>query len=72
MTYRVLHTLPALDGGGAERIVYDYVSRMSNSYTFDFIVHTRKKGILEEFTNDGFQPKIQFLNKKRKYYFTLC
>lgn len=48
MTYRVLHTLPALDGGGAERIVYDYVSRMSNSYTFDFIVHTRKKGILED------------------------
>lgn len=45
--YKILHTLPALDGGGAERIVYDYVIRMLDEFHFDFIVHTDKEGILE-------------------------
>lgn len=44
---KVLHTLPALDGGGAERIVYDYCIRMMDEFQFDFIVHTEDKGILE-------------------------
>ena len=45
---KVLHTLPALDGGGAEKIVYDYCIRMMDEYQFDFVVHTDYKGILEE------------------------
>lgn len=46
--FRVLHTLPALDGGGAEKIVYDYVSRMLDDFSFDFITHSKYKGLLEE------------------------
>lgn len=44
---KVLYTLPALDGGGAEKIIFDYVVRMSPDFAFDFIVHTKDKGILE-------------------------
>ncbi len=44
---KVLFTLPALDGGGAEKIIFDYVLRMSPDFAFDFIVHTKDKGILE-------------------------
>ena len=46
--YKVLHTLPALDGGGAEKIVFDYSVRMMDNFTFDFITHSEKEGILEK------------------------
>lgn len=45
---KILYTLPALDGGGAEKVIYDYVIRMSKEFSFDFIVHSNYKGILEE------------------------
>ncbi len=45
---RVLHTLPALDGGGAEKIIYEYCIRMTKEFHFDYIVHSDRKGILEE------------------------
>ena len=45
---RILHTLPALDGGGAEKIIYDYCIRMPKEFHFDFITHTNYIGILEE------------------------
>lgn len=45
---KILHTLPALDGGGAEKIIYDYCTRMPKDFHFDFITHTDYIGILEE------------------------
>lgn len=45
---KVLHTIPAMDGGGADRILYDYTIRLLDQYRFDFIVHTEFEGILEK------------------------
>ncbi|MGT2957809.1 hypothetical protein A9Q68_02010 [Streptococcus bovimastitidis] len=45
---KILHTIPALDGGGADRVIYDYCVRMIPQIQFDFIVHSDQKGILEE------------------------
>ncbi|VTT43225.1 glycosyltransferase [Streptococcus porcinus] len=45
---KILHTIPALDGGGADRVIYDYCVRMIPQLQFDFIVHSDHKGILEE------------------------
>lgn len=51
---KVLHTIPALDGGGADRVIYDYCIRMLPTIKFDFIVHTKYVGILEkELVNRG-------------------
>lgn len=48
LVIKILHTLPALDGGGAEKIIYDYCIRMPEKFHFDFITHTDYIGILEE------------------------
>lgn len=45
---KILHTIPALDGGGADRVIYDYCLRMMPDLNFDFIVHSESKGILED------------------------
>ncbi len=45
---KILHTIPALDGGGADRVIFDYTVRMIPDLEFDFIVHSEDKGILEE------------------------
>lgn len=45
---KILHTIPALDGGGADRILYDYAIRMLDEFQFDFIVHSEHEGILEK------------------------
>lgn len=45
---KILHTVPALDGGGAERILFDYTIRMLEGNQIDFIVHTETEGILEK------------------------
>lgn len=45
---KVLHTIPAMDGGGADRILYDYTIRLLDEFQFDFIVHTDFEGILEK------------------------
>lgn len=44
---KILHTIPALDGGGADRVLYDYSIRMLENIHFDFIIHTDNEGILE-------------------------
>lgn len=44
---RILYTLPALDCGGIDRIIFDYVTRLPENYQADFIVHTEYEGILE-------------------------
>ena len=45
---KVLHTIPAMDGGGADRILYDYTIRMLDDFQVDFIVHSEFEGILEK------------------------
>lgn len=43
---RVLHFTSELDGGGVERILYDYCTRMPD-IDFDFVVTAKTEGILE-------------------------
>lgn len=45
---RVLHIVPALDGGGVETLLLNYYTHMDrNRFTFDFIVHGKNIGVLE-------------------------
>lgn len=45
---RVLHILSELDGGGVDRLLYDYCSRIISDIEFDFVVVSKKEGILEQ------------------------
>lgn len=47
---KVLHELVALDGGGVERLLYDYYQHMDrNKISFDFIINdNEKEGLLEK------------------------
>lgn len=45
---KVLHITSELDGGGVERLLYDYCSRMIPHIEFDFVVTSKTKGILEQ------------------------
>ena len=67
---KVLHTIPAMDGGGADRILYDYTVRMLDKIQFDFIVHTEFEGILEkELISKGCRVfHIPPLHKDKKEY----
>src|SRR5450830_1193044 len=45
---RVLHIVPALDGGGVETLLLNYYTHMDrNRFTFDFVVHGKNIGVLE-------------------------
>lgn len=45
---RVLHIVPALDGGGVENLLLNYYSHMNkDKFVFDFIVHGKNVGALE-------------------------
>jgi len=44
---KVLHITSELDGGGIDRLLYDYCIRMSDTVHFDFAICADKKGILE-------------------------
>ena len=44
----ILHIAPELDGGGIERLLYDYCVRMKNEIKFDFIIYSEEEGILEQ------------------------
>lgn len=54
---RILHVLSALNGGGVETMLWNYYRFMDeNEYRFDFIVHEKEKGILEDrFLSKGSQ-----------------
>lgn len=69
---RILHTLPTLDGGGIDRVLYEYSIRMAPDIKIDFIVHTDYKGILEDdLINKGCQIfHIPPLHTNRKEYFS--
>ena len=45
---RILEITSELDGGGVDRLLFDYCSRMSKDIQFDFIVTSKKEGILEQ------------------------
>lgn len=45
---RILHVTSELDGGGIERLLYDYCSRLSNTIEFDFAINSEREGILEK------------------------
>lgn len=46
---KVLHVMSSLGGGGVERMLYNYYMHMDRSKIhFDFVVHGKKIGILEE------------------------
>lgn len=45
---RVLEVVTNLDGGGVDRLMYDYCSRIIPEIEFDFAVTTHTEGILEQ------------------------
>lgn len=63
---KVLHFVPALDGGGIERVLYNYYENMDISKIhFDFAIHSTKKGILgNEFAKQ--KSKIYYVTPKKK------
>lgn len=44
---RILHVSPELDGGGVDRLLYDYSVRMQGCADIDFVVTSDTEGILE-------------------------
>lgn len=47
---RILHVLSSLDAGGVEKLLQNYYERLDREqFHFDFIVHGRRKGMLEDF-----------------------
>lgn len=45
---KVLEITSELDGGGVDRLLYNYCSRMNDDLQFDFIVTSKTEGILEQ------------------------
>ncbi len=45
---RILQITSDLDGGGVDRLLYDYCSRMAQDIQFDFVVTSKREGILEQ------------------------
>ena len=45
---KILEITSELDGGGVDRLLYDYCSRMSPNIHFDYVVTSDFKGILED------------------------
>lgn len=69
---RVLHELFSLDGGGVERLVYDYYRNMDHSKVqFDFVISDLyKKGIFEDYlTEQGCKifKIVQKTGNQKKY-----
>ena len=68
---KILYTLPALDGGGIDRLLYDYTIQFPQGIQCDFIVHTDYEGILEkDLKEKGYNIyHIPPLHTNRKKYF---
>lgn len=45
---KILEISSELDGGGVDRLLYDYCSRMIPEIHFDFIVTSKSEGMLEQ------------------------
>ena len=68
---RVLEITSELDGGGVDRLLYDYCSRLADIIHFDFVVTSKFKGILEEPLEDlGFS--IYHISQLRDSYKEHC
>lgn len=74
-TAKVLHVFARLHDGGVERMLMNYYERMNrDKIHFDFVIHTRKKDLLEESAIDlgvnvfHLQPKTKGLIR---YFFSL-
>ncbi|QCT06954.1 glycosyltransferase [Ruminococcus bovis] len=72
MMVRVLHELFSLDGGGVERLVYDYYRNMDhNKVQFDFVISDLyKKGIFEDYLTEQGCKIFKIVKKtenKKKY-----
>lgn len=66
---RVLHVVPALDGGGVENILLNYYTHMNRkSIRFDFIVFKQEKGALES-TFEELGSKIYHIPSRREALF---
>ena len=69
---KVLHVLSSLDGGGVERMLYNYYTHMTRSKVhFDFVVHGKKIGILEE-PLKKFGSEIYHVTPKKESLFKNC
>lgn len=65
---RILHIVPALDGGGVENLLLNYYSHMDRSkYIFDFIVHGEEIGRLES-VFDKLNSKIYHIPTKKSSF----
>lgn len=49
---RVLHITSELDGGGIERLLYNYYNNINHLVRFDFAINSERIGILEEAFRD--------------------
>lgn len=45
---KILELSAALDGGGVDKLLFDFCSRLNSEISFDFVVTSEKIGILEE------------------------
>ncbi len=45
---RILEITSELDGGGVDRLLYDYCSSLSDEVQFDFVVTSKTEGMLEQ------------------------
>lgn len=45
---KVLHVTVDLDGGGVDKLLYDYCTRMMPDFHFDFAVTAKSQGLLEQ------------------------
>lgn len=45
---KILQITVDLDGGGVDRLLYDYCSRMMPDFHFDFVVTAKSRGLLEQ------------------------
>lgn len=74
---RILHVLSSLDAGGVEKLLQNYYARINREqFHFDFIVHGRRKGMLEDYFREqgsrifhvvpkSLNPVRNFLQMKR-------
>lgn len=60
---KILQIVNDMDGGGVENIIKTYYQHKKSKFHFDFISHTLKKGILEDFFLER-GSKIFKLNKR--------
>lgn len=68
---KIMHFLPALNGGGVERVLLRYIRKsheegIGHNYTHSFIIHDKKQGLVElrmlEFGSDIYRVPRKYRN----------